>query len=120
MNAKLLISAIAAAAALSVNAYADSIVTSTDPSIIAKIYGRAGELVGSDRVSGLQAGKAQIGIGYDADVAARTNMPRTEGSTNQTVGVSYDADVAARTNMQRGDTNQAPHKAAAVEGQKAN
>ena len=120
MNAKLLISAIAAAAALSVNAYADNLVSSTDVNIIAKTYGRAGELVGADRVSGLQAGSAQVGIGYDADVAARTNMPRAQGTTNQTVGVSYDADVAARTNMQRAAGIETPHKAAAVEGQKAN
>jgi hypothetical protein len=120
MNAKLLISAIAAAAALSVNTYADNLVNSTDANTIAKSYGRAGGLVGSDRVSGLQAGSTQLGIAYDADVAARTNMPRAQGTTNQTVGINYDADVAARTNMQRAAGTQTPHQAAAVEGQKAN
>jgi hypothetical protein len=119
MNAKLLISAIAAAAALSVNAYAADLVTSTDSDTIAKSYGRAGGLAGSDRVSGLQAGSAQIGVTYDADVAMRTNMPRAQGA-RQTVGVSYDADVAARTNMPRAAGIQTPHKAAGVEAQKAN
>jgi hypothetical protein len=119
MNTKLLISAIAAAAALSVNAYAADLVTSTDTDTIAKSYGRAGGLVGADRVSGLQAGTAQVGVAYDADVAARTNMPRAQGGS-QTVGVAYDADVAARTNMPRGAAIQTPHKAAGVEGQKAN
>ena len=119
MNTKLLISAIAAAAALCVNAYAADTVTSSDAATIAKSYGRAGGLVGADRVSGLQAGNVQIGIAYDADVAARTNMPRAQGGTAG-VGVAYDADVAARTNMPRSGVSQAPNKAAGVEGAKAN
>jgi len=119
MNTKLFISAIAAAAAFSVAAYAADTVTSSDEATIAKSYGRAGGLVGADRVSGLHTGNAQIGIAYDADVATRTNMPRAQGGTAG-VGVSYDADVAARTNMPRAGVNQAPNKAAGVEGTKTN
>lgn len=119
MNAKLFIAAIATAAALGFNAYAADTVTSSSEATIAKSYGRAGGLVGADRVSGLQAGNTQIGIAYDADVAARTNMPRAEAG-NASVGVAYDADVAARTNMPRGAGVQPAHKAAGVEGTKAN
>jgi hypothetical protein len=119
MNTKLLISVIAAAAALSFNAYAADQVTTSDADTIAKGFGRAGGLAGSDRVSGLKAGGTQVGVAYDADVATRTNMPRAQG-TAQSVGVSYDADVAARTNMPRGGDAQYPSKAAGVEGTKAN
>src|SRR5262249_10134951 len=115
MNTKLLISIFAAAAALSINAYAADQVTSSDANSIVNGYVRAGGLIGVDRVSGLKAGGAQVGVAYDADVAARTNMPRAQGAA-QTVGVSYDADVAARTNMPRGGDAQVPHKAAGVEG----
>jgi hypothetical protein len=119
MNTKLLISAIAAAAALSINAYAADQVTSSDANTIANGFGRAGGLAGSDRVSGLKAGSKQVGVAYDADVATRTNMPRAQGSA-RTVGVTYDADVAARTNMPRGGDAQYSNKAAGVEGTKAN
>ena len=78
MNAKLVISTIAAAAALCVNAYAADVVTSSGSDTITKSYGRAGGLVGADRVSGLQAGTARESGGYDADVAERTNMPRAQ------------------------------------------
>ena len=43
---------------------------------------------------------SQVKIGFDKDVAARTNMPRGEGATG-TLGVSFDQDVANRTNMGR-------------------
>jgi hypothetical protein len=119
MNTKLLISVIAAAVALSFNAYAADQVTSSDANTIANGFGRAGGLVGSDRVSGLKAGSTQVGVSYDADVATRTNMPRAQG-TASTVGVTYDTDVAARTNMPRGGDAQYPSKAAGVEGTKAN
>ena len=119
MNTKLLISVIAAAAALSLNAYAADTVTTSDANAIANGFGRAGGLIGVDRVSGLKAGGAQVGVAYDADVATRTNMPRAQGAAG-TVGVTYDADVAARTNMPRGGDAQYPSKAAGVEGAKAN
>jgi hypothetical protein len=119
MNTRLFISAIAAAAALSFNAFAADAVSSSTEATIAKSYGRAGGLVGADRISGLQGGSAQIGIAYDADVAARTNMQRAQGG-NAGLGVAYDADVAARTNMPRGGVNLPTHKAAGVEGTKSN
>jgi hypothetical protein len=118
MNTKLLISAIAAAAALSLNAYAADQVTSSDANAIANGYGRAGGAIGVDRVHALNSG-AQVGVAYDADVATRTNMPRAQG-TASTVGVTYDADVAARTNMPRGGDAPYTSKAAGVEGTKAN
>ena len=102
MNAKLLLSAIAVAAALSGSAYAADTVMSADLSTVDKWYGRAGGLAGSDRVGALHAGNATVGVTFDQDVAARTNMAR-ERTTGQ-VGVSWDRDVAARTNMQREST----------------
>jgi hypothetical protein len=45
-------------------------------------------------------------------------MPRSEATGGQ-VGVTYDADVAARTNMQRGQDVSQP-KAAGIEGTKSN
>ena len=103
---------------LSLNAYAADQVTTSDPSAIANGYGRAGGLAGSDRVGRLKTGSTQVGVAYDADVAARTNMPRGQVSPT-TVGVSYDAEVAARTNMPRGGS-QSPSQSAGVEGHKAN
>ena len=66
-----------------------------------KWYGRAGGLVGSDRVEAI--GKAtgdRVGISYDQEVAKRTNMPR-DGADKGGIGITYDKDVASRTNMQR-------------------
>jgi opacity protein-like surface antigen len=119
MKSKLLISAIAAAAAFAVNAHATDVVTSGDLSSIDKWYGRAGGLTDGDRVSGLKAGTTKLGISYDADVAARTNMSRAQATHNE-VGVTYDADVAARTNMQRAEAPAGKAKAAGIEGAKSN
>lgn len=118
MNAKLLFSAVAAAAAFSINVHAANVVTSGDIDAMSHWYGQGGGLVGSDRVSGLHTGTTKVGVAYDADVAARTNLPRGQ-ATNSDVGVSYDADVAARTNMPRGESA-APSKAAGVAGPKSN
>jgi hypothetical protein len=76
-------------------------------------HGRAGGLVGSDRVMAI--GKAssdsnQVGITYDKDVAQRTNMPRDSANSGN-IGITYDKDVAARTNMSRGEQPE-PIKAA--------
>jgi hypothetical protein len=120
LRTKLITSAVAAAAALSMNvaSAADTgTVTSSDLHDIDKWFGRAGGTVGSDRVSALKAGSKSIGVSWDQDVAARTNMSR-ERADSATVGVSYDQEVAARTNMRRGATG--PVKAAGVEGAKAN
>jgi hypothetical protein len=119
MNTKLLISAIAAAAAFAVNSHAADVVTSGDLSTIDKWYGRAGGLTDTDRVSALKAGSTQVGISYDADVAARTNMAREQATHNQ-VGVTYDADVAARTNMRRAGDAAGQPQAAGIEGAKSN
>jgi opacity protein-like surface antigen len=102
MNSKFLISAIAVAAALSGSAYAADIVSTGDLSSVDKWYGRAGGLAGSDRVSQLHTGDTKVGVIFDQDVAARTNMHREQ--TPAQVGVTWDRDVAARTNMQREST----------------
>ena len=119
MNTKLLISVMAAATAFAVNVHAAEVVTSGNLNTIDKWYGRAGGLTDADRVTGLATGSSRVGISYDADVAARTNMPRSEATGGQ-VGVAYDADVAARTNMQRGGGDAGQAKAAGIEGAKSN
>ena len=119
MNTKLFVSAIAVAAAFAMNGHAANLVSSTDPSTIAKSYGRAGGLADGDRVTGLTAGTGKLGVVYDADVAARTNMQRDQTGGGQ-VGVGYDADVAARTNMPRGEGAADYPKAAVGEGTKIN
>src|SRR5215472_7645448 len=99
MNAKSLLSAIATAAALCTSAYAADTVTTGDLSTVNQWYGRAGGLTGSDRVGQLHLSQDKVGVAYDKEVAARTNMS-TDRSSGQ-VGVTWDRDVAARTNMQR-------------------
>jgi len=119
MNTKLIISAIAVAAAFAVEAHAGDVVNSAGVGSIEKWYGRAGGLTAADRVTGLTAGSNRVSVSYDADVAARTNMQRQQATHNQ-VGVTYDADVAARTNMPRGGDTAGQAKAAGIEGAKSN
>jgi hypothetical protein len=90
------------AAGLSNLAIADE-VKATDTQTIENSYGRAGGLAGSDRVVGLTTGQRSIGVTYDRDVAARTNMS-TDRASGTSVGITYDKEIAARTNMQRGTT----------------
>jgi hypothetical protein len=97
MNIKLLVSTIAAASALAGTAYAGDVLTGGDLSTVDKWYGRAGGLVGSDRVSALRPGESKVGVTFDQEVAERTNMHREPGTSQ--VGISRDAEVAARTNM---------------------
>jgi hypothetical protein len=119
LNTKLFVSAIAVAAAFAVNAHAADELHSGDLNTVDKWYGRAGGLTDADRVTSLTVGRSKVTVPYDADVAARTNMPRREVS-NSNVGVSYDADVSARTNMPRGGDAGGRAEAAAVEGKKIN
>ena len=112
MNVKFLLSAVTLAAALGSTAYAADIVTSGDLSTVDKWYGRGGGLVGSDRVGTLHAGNSTVGVTFDQDVAARTNMSRDQRTSQ--VGVSWDRDVAARTNMPR--EGNAPASTATVPG----
>jgi len=118
MRTKLLLSAIAAAAAIAANGYAADVVTSGDLSTVDKWYGNAGGLQGTDRVMYLNASRTKVGIAYDKDVAERTNMPRADAHHSE-VGITYDADVAARTNMQR-VTPPADKATAGIEGSKSN
>lgn len=43
----------------------------------------------------------QVKVGYDKDVATRTNMPSREGTDPGTLNVTFDPAVAERTNMKR-------------------
>jgi len=102
MNMRTLLSAIALATALGGTAGAADIVSGGDLRSVDKWYGRAGGLTGSDRVGALSTGDAKVGVIFDQDVAARTNMRREQGSSQ--VGVAWDRDVAERTNMPRDGT----------------
>jgi len=84
------------------NAFAEGETLRTgDSQRMEKWYGRAGGLVGADRIEAIgNATSDRVGISYDQDVAKRTNMPR-EGAGKNEVGITYDKDVANRTNMQR-------------------
>jgi hypothetical protein len=103
---KLLMSVLAASAALSINAAfaQSSTLKASDVSQLNHWYGRAGGLVGSDRITGLTKhtpGNQAVGVSFDAAVQARTNMPMDRASGSD-VTVTYDEAVAARTNMPRG------------------
>jgi hypothetical protein len=121
LRSKLSVSVLAAVAALSVgiaSAEAND-VKSNDIGTIGKSYGRAGGPVGSDRIKGLSvhtSANAPLGVSWDAEVAARTNMPG-DRAAGAGVGVTYDQAVAERTNMPRGT---AAVQAAGVAGEKAN
>jgi len=100
----------AAAMTLSMgSAFADAgKVTTGNSATMDHWYGRAGGLVGADRIEAINKttfSGAGLGITYDKDVAARTNMPRQDAQ-NGGVGISYDKDVAERTNMPRGEKTQ--------------
>ena len=83
-------------------------------------YGRAGGPVGAARIAALQTNDSNPGIGvaYDKDVAARTNMS-TDRAPVQNVGVTYDEEVAARTNMARSRSS-APVQSAGAPAAKTN
>jgi hypothetical protein len=118
----LLASALVAAAMLAAPAaFADSTtLTSGDLSTADHWYGRAGGLIGVDRVAALPAAGSNPGITitYDRDVAQRTNMP-LDRSNGSGVTVTYDRDVAARTNMGRSQDSE-PIQAAGIPGAKSN
>lgn len=70
---------------------------------ISHSYGRAGGLVGADRIAYLAGnqGNPQVSITYDKDVAERTNMPRDQAS-NGPIAITQDPEVISRTNMGAG------------------
>jgi hypothetical protein len=81
------------------------VLTTVDGATMGQWYGRAGGLVGAERIEAITKATSPggpIGITYDKDVAARTNVPRQDAG-NGTVGITYDKDVADRTNMSRGE-----------------
>ena len=118
----LLASALVAAAALAAPAaFADSTTLSSgDLSTVDHWYGRAGGLIGIDRVAALPSAGSNPGItiSYDRDVAARTNMP-LDRSSGAGVTVTYDREVAARTNMTRSQDSE-PVQAAGIPAAKSN
>jgi hypothetical protein len=79
------------------------VLSSGDMESMSNWYGRAGGLAGSDRVMTTQRqakGSAPVGMVFDHDVAARTNMS-LDRNRNAGIGITYDEDVAARTNNSR-------------------
>jgi hypothetical protein len=120
LNTKTTLFALAAMAALTAGAAVgdeSQPLTSGDVESMSKWYGRAGGLVGSDRVSAARANGSKVGISYDKDVAERTNMQR-EPVEGKSIGIAFDKDVADRTNLPRGQTAPDPVKAAAGPGSK--
>jgi hypothetical protein len=117
-----LLASVAAAAAFSASvAFADSSVLKAGSVGSADHwYGRAGGPVGADRIAALRTNDSNPGIGvsYDHDVAARTNMS-TDRAPGQSVGVTYDEEVAARTNMARSRST-APVQSAGAPAAKTN
>ena len=102
--------AVALAGSLVANAAvaAGPVLKSGDVSHVGLWYGRAGGLVGPDRVAHLQGhsgSSPEVAVTYDKDVAARTNM-RSDRESGASVAISYDKDVAERTNMPRGQEPQ--------------
>ena|SRR5215510_11709768 len=91
-----------AAASLSMqNVFAQEALKTGDKHMMDKWYGRAGGLVGSERITAIsKATGDRVGVSYDADVAKRTNLPR-EGAGKNDISITYDKDVTSRTNMPR-------------------
>ena len=75
-RAAVLFAAVLAAGAGGSAIAAGPILKSGDISQASMWYGRAGGLVGAERVTHLEGNSAatQVGVAYDKDVAARTNM----------------------------------------------
>ena len=93
----------------------DEVLRTGDSSTMDHWYGRAGGLVGSDRIEAITKATfsaARVGVTYDKDVAARTNMPRQDAG-NGNVSITYDKDVAERTNMPRGEKGELTKSVAA-------
>jgi hypothetical protein len=118
---KLLVSAVAAATLGVTTAYAGSdVLKAGDASTMSQWYGRAGGLVGAQRIAALRANDANPGIGitYDRAIAERTNMS-VDRPADKGVTVTYDREVAARTNMARSQ-DAGPVRAAGTQVPKAN
>jgi len=120
IRSALLASTLAAAAALCATAaFAEpNTLSASDVSTMGKWYGRAGGPVGADRITALNRGNAAVTVTYDAEIAARTNMP-LDRATGWQVTITYDREIAARTNMGRA-TEQEPVTAAGIAGAKSN
>jgi hypothetical protein len=105
MKSKSVLLAVALAGGLTAHAAiaAGPILKSGDLSHVGLWYGRAGGLVGTDRVAHLQrVDSPEVAVTYDKDVAARTNMA-SDRDSRAPVAISYDKDVAERTNMPRAE-----------------
>ncbi len=83
----------------------ESVLRSSHVADFPQWQGRAGGLVGADRIAAVTRvdhANTAIQLTYDKDVASRTNMARGQNdATGNGVSVSYDQDVSARTNMAR-------------------
>jgi len=102
-NLAVLALALAAGIAATPTLAGDDVLKSSTLAQISQSYGRAGGLVGADRIAYLSGsqGNPQVMITYDKGVAERTNMPRDQAS-NGPIAITQDADVVARTNMGAG------------------
>jgi len=58
-------------------------------------------VLGASSAALLAEDLGQVKVGYDKDVAARTNMPARDGTDPGNLTVTFDPAVAERTNMQR-------------------
>jgi hypothetical protein len=58
-------------------------------------------VLGASSAALLAEDLGQVKVGYDKDVAARTNMPSRAGNESGSLTVTYDQAVADRTNMKR-------------------
>jgi hypothetical protein len=117
-----LLACAAAVAALGVTtAFADAdVLKAGDTSTMSQWHGRAGGLVGAERIAALRANDNNPGveITYDRAIAERTNMP-VDRPAAKTVTVTYDREVASRTNMAR-TQDAGPVRAAGTQAPKAN
>jgi hypothetical protein len=108
LNSMVFLAAISAATA-SGGVFAEGdVLRSSNLDEIGRWYGRAGGLVGADRISSLgRAHASRVGVSYDKDLAARTNMAldRREGDS---IAITQDKELMSRTNMGAGFENKAP------------
>ncbi|MCW5621582.1 MAG: hypothetical protein KIS79_10790 [Burkholderiales bacterium] len=73
------------------------------PAHVEQVYGRAGGLIGAERIAALGVHAAPVTVTYSDEVAARTNMA-TDRASGARIGITRDAEVVARTNMPRETT----------------
>ena len=100
LRKQLIVSVLAASSALGFGlAHAADVVTSGSPTG-GQQYGRAGGLVGAERIVLLRAGTEPVTVVYGTEFVSRTNLP-TDRAQNTPIGISWDGEYVGRTNMPR-------------------